>query len=147
MKECLSWMWTSWVWTSLVWTSWMWILLFGLAALTLSSACAEERVEMPIAVFSGLDKITARTSTFEVPVGETVRFGSLSLWVRACRVRPPTEPPQTTAFVMIDEIDDENRGVRIFSGWMFAGSPGIHALEHPVFDVWLTNCKTDSTDG
>lgn len=98
-----------------------------------------------VAVLQGLDKVTARISTFDVPVGEPVRFGTLEIVVRHCRKRPPEEPPETSVFL---EIDDARRGeqpVRLFSGWMFASSPALSALEHPVYDVWVVDCKISST--
>jgi hypothetical protein len=95
----------------------------------------------PVAEFTGLDKITGRTITFDVMVDETVQFGALQVTPRVCHTRPPTEPAQTTAFVEIDEITLSNTIQRLFTGWMFAASPGLHAVEHPVYDVWLVDCK------
>lgn len=103
-----------------------------------------ERIENQVAVFAALDKVTARIKPLEIPIGETARFGALKVTPRACYTRPPTEPPQTDAFVEIDEIKLTGEEQRIFTGWMFAQSPGLHALEHPVFDVWLTDCKMTS---
>jgi hypothetical protein len=104
-----------------------------------------DRITHPIAVFSGLDKITGRIISFEVAMNETVQFGSLQITERACYTRPATEAPQTTAFLEIDEIDAEKNYKRLFSGWMFAASPGLHGLEHPVYDVWLIDCKGGTT--
>ena len=98
-------------------------------------------IDNPVAVFSGLDKITGRIITFDVLVDETVQFGALQVTPRACHTRPPTEPAQTTAFVEVDEITLANKIQRLFNGWMFAASPGLHAVEHPVYDVWLVDCK------
>lgn len=104
-----------------------------------------KRVENPVAVFSGLDKITARITSFDVYIGETVQFGALQLTPKVCHTSPASENPQTTAFVQVDEITLNNEVRRIFSGWMYAGSPGLHAVEHPVYDVWLTDCKKASS--
>lgn len=101
----------------------------------------------PVAVFSGLDKTTARVTSFEAKVNERASFGSLEVLVRACDKKPPEEPPQTSAYVEIRQIDREAETVQpapIFSGWMFAESPGLNALEHPVYDIWVTDCKTSS---
>ncbi len=95
----------------------------------------------PVAVFSGLDKITGRIIQFDVLIDETVQFGALQVTPRVCHTRPPTEPAQTTAFVEVDEITLANQIQRVFTGWMFAASPGLHAVEHPVYDVWLVECK------
>ena len=85
--------------------------------------------------------MTARISKLEAPLGETVKFGSLKLTPRVCYSRPPTEQPKTTSFVEVDETLLSGQEKRLFSGWMFAESPGLHAVEHPVFDIWLTECR------
>ena len=108
------------------------------------SARADEKITNPIAVFSGLDKITGRITTFDVYIGETVQFGALQLTPRACYTRPDTEAPKTDTFVEVDEITLDRKIRRIFSGWMFADSPGLNAVEHPVYDVWLKSCKQKS---
>lgn len=113
------------------------------AALAMTGSARAEKIANPVAVFAGLDKITARITAFEVPIGETVKFGALKVTPRVCYSRPPTEPPRTTAFVEIDEIKLDRSEDRIFTGWMFASSPGLHAVEHPVFDIWLTDCTAN----
>ncbi|MCI0599784.1 MAG: DUF2155 domain-containing protein [Beijerinckiaceae bacterium] len=99
------------------------------------------RIKHPRAVFSGLDKITGRTIAFEAAAGETVQFGSLQITEHACYTRPATEAPQTATFVEVDEVSAGNQYKRIFSGWMFAASPGLHGIEHPIYDIWLTDCE------
>lgn len=96
----------------------------------------------PVAQIQGLDKITARISTFEVPVGQVARFGTLEIRVDACYRTPPEERPESATFLDIADIRDDGRATReqLFSGWMFASSPGLSALEHPVYDVWLKEC-------
>jgi hypothetical protein len=100
-----------------------------------------QRIANPTAVFSGLDKITGRITSFDVAINETVQFGALQVTPRVCYSRPPTETPNTDAFVEVDEVTLQNEIKRIFTGWMFAASPGLHAVEHPIYDVWLTDCK------
>jgi hypothetical protein len=119
-------------------------LLLATAAvgLTLSTAAANP-VPNPVAVFSGLDKITGRIITFDVLIDETVQFGALQVTPRVCNTRAPTEPEHTTGFVEVDEITLTNEVRRIFTGWMFASSPGLHAVEHPVYDVWLIDCSAE----
>ncbi len=95
----------------------------------------------PIAEFAGLDKITGRIIRFEVKIDETVQFGALQVTPRICYTRPSNEKPFTTGFIEVDEITLKNEIRRIFSGWMFAASPGLNAVEHPIYDVWLTDCK------
>lgn len=116
------------------------LALLAMAALAPSGARAD-RIKHPIAIFSGLDKITGRIITFEVASDETVQFGSLQITERACYTRPATETPQTTTFIEVDEVDAANEYKRIFSGWMYAASPGLHGIEHPIYDIWLTGCK------
>jgi hypothetical protein len=99
------------------------------------------KIANPTAVFSGLDKITGRIISFDVAINETVRFGALEVTPRACYSRPPTEQPTTDGFVEVDELTLQGELKRIFSGWMFAASPGLNAVEHPIYDVWLTDCK------
>jgi hypothetical protein len=99
-----------------------------------------QHIENGKAVFAGLDKITGRTFSFDAAIGETVRFGALEVTPRACYTRPPTEATNTDAFVEVDEVTLTREIKRIFTGWMFASSPGLHAVEHPIYDVWLTDC-------
>ena len=106
-------------------------------------AAAAAPIANPVAEFSGLDKITGRTITFDVLIDETVQFGALQVTPRVCHTRPPTEPAQTTSFVEVDEITLTNEIRRLFTGWMFAASPGLNAIEHPIYDVWLVGCKTE----
>jgi hypothetical protein len=99
------------------------------------------KIVNPTAVFSGLDKITGRITAFDAAIGETVQFGALQVTPRACYTRPPTETPLTDGFVEVDEVTLQGEVRRIFTGWMFAASPGLHAVEHAIYDVWLTDCK------
>ena len=100
-----------------------------------------QAMQNPLAVFAGLDKITGRITTFEIPVDEVRRFGALNVYPRICNSRPPTEEPKTTSFVQVDENLLRGGTRRIFSGWMLAESPGLNAVEHPVYDVWLIGCR------
>ena len=118
-------------------------LASGILALGADVAMAE-RISNRVAVFSGIDKITGRITTFDVYIDETVQFGALQVTPRVCFSRPVTETPKTTSFIEIDEITLDRKIRRIFTGWMFADSPGLNAVEHPVYDVWLNNCKMDS---
>lgn len=93
------------------------------------------------ATFSGLDKITGRIINFDEEIGETVQFGALRVKTDACYTRPATEATNTDAFVEVDEITLQGEVKRIFSGWMYAASPGLHGVEHPIYDIWLTDCK------
>lgn len=123
---------------------WLPRLLLGgaLAALMPVSALAD-KIKHPTAVFAGLDKITGRIISFEVAINETVQFGSLEITPRVCYSRPATEAPQTDVFAEVDEVVSDKSFHRLFTGWMFADSPGLHGIEHPVYDIWLTDCKGD----
>ena len=113
-------------------------------AVALSGSAAAETIAEPMALLQGLDKITARVSKFEAPVGTPVRFGTLSIRVRDCEKNPPEETPESAAFLEIDEQHPGEDSVRVFSGWMFASSPALSALEHPVYDVTLLDCRTET---
>ena len=113
-------------------------LLVGCAG---SAPALAQRIENSVAVFAALDKVTAKISRLEVPLGQTASFGALKVTPRVCYTRAPTEPPKTTTFVEVEEKLLDGKEKRIFSGWMFADAPGLNAVEHPVFDVWLTDCS------
>jgi hypothetical protein len=120
----------------------------GLPALValglMATPAAADKIGNPVAQFAGLDKITGRIISFDVYIDETVQFGALQVTPRVCYNRPPTEEPQTDAFVEVDEIGLNRTVKRIFTGWMFASSPGLNAVDNAVYDVWLTDCKTTS---
>ena len=116
-------------------------VLAAVAVVVLPCAARADRIANPIAVFTGLDKITGVTTTFETKVGEAKQFGGLIVKADVCYSRPATEEPKTTSFVEVDEVQLDDSLKRIFSGWMFAQSPGLNAVEHPIYDVWLVNCR------
>jgi hypothetical protein len=109
----------------------------GLAA----TAASAKMIPEPIAVLQGLDKISARTSQIEAPVGASIKFGTLSIVVQDCEQSPPEDPPENAAFVQIYETPPGEDTKRLFSGWMFSSSPALSELEHPVYDVTLLACK------
>ena len=115
---------------------------------TFDDATPDENGVKRAIIMGGLDKITARTVRFMAPVGKTVRFKKLLITPRTCHVRPPEETPETSVFVEISEPTPQGDGLqRMFSGWMFASSPGLNALEHPVYDVWVIDCKNAAKSG
>ncbi|MEQ9198993.1 MAG: DUF2155 domain-containing protein [Rhodospirillales bacterium] len=99
-------------------------------------------IDYPIAVLQTLDKVTGRISTLRVPVGDAAGFGTLTIVPRACRKRPPEESPESAGFLEIDDAPPAGQPRRVFTGWMFASSPAVSAMEHPVFDVWVRDCIT-----
>jgi hypothetical protein len=110
-------------------------------AVLAADPASAQRIDNAVAVFAALDKVTAKISRLEVPLNQTATFGALKITPRVCYSRAPTEPPKTTSFVEVEETQLDGKEKRIFSGWMFADSPGLNAVEHPVFDVWLTDCS------
>ncbi|MCF3934443.1 DUF2155 domain-containing protein [Acuticoccus sp. M5D2P5] len=128
-------------------------MVFRATRITIGAVCAgliglstaqADPIENPIAVFSGLDKVTGRIISFDVYINETVQFGALRVTPRTCLTQPPTEEPNTMVFAEVDEITLDSHIRRIFTGWMFAASPGLNAVDHPVYDVWLKDCTVSS---
>jgi hypothetical protein len=115
--------------------------LAGLTTALAAGPALAQRIDNAVAIFAALDKVTAKISRLEVPLNQTATFGALKITPRVCYSRAPTEPPKTTSFVEVEETQLDGKEKRIFSGWMFADSPGLNAVEHPVFDVWLTDCS------
>jgi hypothetical protein len=122
-------------------------LLWLLPGLLIAAGTARAET---VAVLQGLDKTTARISKFDAPVGKSVRFGTLVITVRACIKHPPEEEPESAAFLQIEEVRQGERNSvvsqQVFSGWMFASSPALSALENPIYDVGVLDCKTDTTN-
>jgi len=116
----------------------------GLAVIGSVPQAQAAKIKNPVAVFSGLDKITGRTTSFDVYIDETVQFGALQVTPKVCYSRDDTEAQKISGFVEVDEITLDRKIRRIFTGWMFAASPGLNAVDHPVYDVWLTGCKQSS---
>lgn len=114
------------------------------AAIVLLTA-AVPNIDYDTAILQGLDKVTARISSIRAPIGTPVHFGSLEIVVRACRKTPPEEPPEAAAFLEIHDIKPGEAPVSVFSGWMFASSPALSALEHPVYDVSVVDCTNASS--
>lgn len=121
-------------------------LLLLLATPVIAQQNDEFSVEEDIAVvtLAALDKITTQLSTIEIRQDQTVRFGTLDITLRYCRTNPPEEAPESVAFLEITDIGQNNQDVKVFSGWMFASSPALSPLEHPVYDVWVKDCKITS---
>lgn len=117
----------------------------GLALLVGAGPSLAQTIANPVARFTGLDKITGRVTQFDVYVDETVQFGALQITPRACYSRAPTETQRTSVFVEVDQVSLKGSISRIFTGWMFADSPALNAVDHAVYDVWLIECK-QSTD-
>lgn len=104
---------------------------------------AREMTEYPRVKLQSLDKATARTMTFEARVGSTVKFGTLFIKVQTCQKSSPIDQPESAAFLQVWEINEEKKSEWVFSGWMFASSPGLSPMDHPIYDVWLIDCLED----
>jgi hypothetical protein len=115
-------------------------LLLGLLWV-LGAPAEAQRIENMTANFAALDKVTASVKQLPIELNKTETFRTLKITPRVCYTRDPREPPRTSTFVEIDEILIDGKQKRIFSGWMFAESPGLNPLVHPVFDLWLTGCS------
>ncbi len=129
--------------------------LVGVSLLTMSGVSAvraEDPVEdmailerldalRRIAVLRAVDKITAKRTDIEIETGEVVEYGTLEIVVQTCHKRPPEETPEVTAYLEVTDIPPQDEARQIFSGWMFASSPAVSALEHAVYDVWVIDCK------
>ena len=121
-------------------------MLGPLAALALLAMPVQAQpIANPVATFAGLDKITGRITRFDVYIDETVLFGALEITPRACYNRAATETQRTSAFIEVDQRSLNGASKRIFTGWMFADSPALHAIDHAIYDVWLIECKTSTT--
>jgi len=116
-----------------------------LTGLFFAQPVAAEDLVFDTAILQGLDKVTGRVVTIEAPVGAPVHFGTLEIIVRTCRKRPPEELPESAAFLDIWEIRSGEAAASLFRGWMFASSPALSALEHPVYDIWVLDCESSAS--
>jgi hypothetical protein len=134
------------------------ILLAGCSLAGLAAAATYSKKNQ--ATLRALDKITGRSTDIVIKVGEPVTFGSLNIKLEACFQTPPEEIPESAAFLQISstrpvslktagededgkeapEADAASETPVVFSGWMYASSPGLNALEHPVYDIWVIRC-------
>tara|TARA_A200000113_G_C8861767_1_gene353489 strand:+ start:776 stop:1330 length:555 start_codon:yes stop_codon:yes gene_type:complete len=121
------------------------ILSAGLVCTATAPSIAQPTIDFPIVKLRSLDKTTARTMTFEADVGSTVKFGEIYIKVRACRKAPEMEKPESASFLQVWEVNKnketgEEKSEWVFSGWMFASSPGLSSMDHPIYDVWVLDC-------
>jgi hypothetical protein len=117
----------------------------SLALLPVVFAGPAAAIPMDTVLLQGLDKITARVSEIKVPVGGTVTFGALQITARACDKHPPEEAPEAAAFLEVVEVKPDEKPVQRFSGWMFASSPALASMDHPVYDLWVIDCTNESS--
>ncbi len=120
------------------------IFLYIFLILLMPSLALAETISNPVTALAGLDKITGRLIKFDVYMNETVQFGALQITPRACYTKPATQKQQTIVFLEVDQISLKGEATRIFSGWMFADSPSLNAIDHAIYDVWLDDCKQSS---
>ncbi len=120
-------------------------LILALLAVMSAAGPAARANPMKFVVLRGLDKITAHVSTFDAPIGQTVKFGALQITARSCDKRPPEEVPESAAFLEIVEAREGETPQRLFSGWMFASSPALSALENPIYDLWVLDCRNEAS--
>lgn len=123
------------------------LLLFVcvLVLLPMAARATVPTVDQPIAVLRALDKMTARVEELDVPINQSLKFGTIFINVRTCRITTPEETPEAAAYLEVSEFKPGEKDIPIFQGWMFASSPALSAMEHPVYDVWVTGCKAAPT--
>lgn len=114
------------------------IRVIALAGAVLAAAVPARAAE---ALLGGLDKVTATVTQIRAPIDQPVRFGALEITVKACVKRPPEETPESSAFLQITETPPDQPKRQVFSGWMFASSPALNAMQHPVYDIWVLDCR------
>jgi hypothetical protein len=122
-----------------------WALFLTCAVFAYGFAHARPTEDMPIVKLRSLDKTSARTSVFEAAVGSTIKFGEVFIKVQACRKAPEMEQPEAAAFLQVWQVDRKDDAEWIFSGWMFSSSPGLSAMDHPIYDVWVLDCMEKKT--
>ena len=116
-----------------------------------------ELIKQPAVLLRGLDKISGRSTEINMAVGSNAMLGGLRVTVKACHQAPPTEPPESVAYVEVEDYgfsvkdpsqlpEDIDKNNRAFHGWMYASSPGLNGLEHPIYDVWVIRCMADVPD-
>lgn len=115
--------------------------IYSFLGFFLSFSAFATELPMTIAVLRGLDKVTGRISTFSIPVGEVGEFGKLSILPEACYTRPPEESPENSAFLYVFEKSVKGENIELFKGWMFSSNPALSSMEHPVYDIWILECK------
>jgi len=124
------------------------IFVFCAGVMTAQYSHAMVMQDYPIVKLQALDKSTARGVIFQAKVGSTIQYGSLFIKVQACRKSPPLEKPESASFIQIWEVPlGQEKSSWIFSGWMFASSPALSAMDHPVYDVWVLDCLSSGTVG
>ncbi|WP_416900065.1 MAG: DUF2155 domain-containing protein [Minwuia sp.] len=120
-------------------------LLAGLSALPAAAQTAGGQLDYSksgeVAILRALDKVTADHTDLEVPVGSTVRFGTLEITVDYCRSRPPQEQPESFVLLSVRDLSPERDIAVAFEGWMLASMPSLNPLEHPVYDLWAIDCR------
>ncbi|MFY9287156.1 MAG: DUF2155 domain-containing protein [Alphaproteobacteria bacterium] len=120
-------------------------LLLAFSGASFSALAAVPTIEQPIAILSALDKMTARVEEIEVRTGKPLKFGTLMINARTCRVTPPEENPEAATYLEVSEFKPGEKDIPVFHGWMFASSPALSAMEHPIYDIWVTGCKMPAT--
>ena len=116
------------------------IFFFILASLLPLICQSENLYTDSIVKFRALDRVTGRNYTFEAPLNSESTFGELIIVPKLCLKNPPDKTPESATYLIITEIGNS---IPIFEGWMFSSSPGLSALEHPVYDVWLLDCLNE----
>ena len=116
------------------------------ASLLLSLTAQATEIETNSAVMQAMDKVTGRVNKVTIPVKSKISFGDFSLVLRACKKRPAEETPENFAFIDVTDKSFGTEEYNIFRGWVLSSTPGISAIEHPIYDVWLLECVDSKVD-
>ena len=110
----------------------------------LTAKAVSQAPSKPTLLLRGLDKITGRAFDIVAPLNTPVKFATLTVTARYCYSTPPSETPETAAFVQIEDNRPDKPKREVFSGWMYASSPGLNGMQHPLYDVWVIFCRTNA---
>jgi len=110
----------------------------------LTATAVAQAPSKPTLLLRGLDKITGRAFDIVAPLNTPVKFATLTVTARYCYSTPPSETPETAAFVQIEDNRPDKPKREVFSGWMYASSPGLNGMQHPLYDVWVIFCRTNA---
>jgi hypothetical protein len=92
-------------------------------------------------ILRGLDKISGQSADITAPIGKAVQYETLRITARYCYSTPPSETPETVAFLQVDDRRPDQAPKRVFSGWMYSSTPGLNGMDHPLYDVWVIACR------
>jgi len=88
-----------------------------------------------------LDKISSKNELIKMVNGEEFIYKDLAIKSMKCTNSEFDDNPEIKAYIQVRDLTlDDNDKVYVFNGWMFSSSPSIAPFDHPVYDIWLTDC-------